>query len=167
MVKLSIYYRFEMLSDDLRAKHKIRSKKRLDCTGFVDNAKINHLYKFMNPSKGLLCVYKNAPKNFSKAISKRLPEIALTANSLNLSGLFCEDLDYPNFAYGYPDKNKQCIYSNDGYLFKINEDYSLIELFIVPNGRNHIQGYLNEMIDGTFDDDIERLRQEAKPFFNY
>ncbi|MBK6782790.1 MAG: hypothetical protein IPG79_02835 [Saprospiraceae bacterium] len=58
-------------------------------------------------------------------------------------------------------------YRNDGYLFLINQDYSEIELFVIPDGRNLISSYYQKFIDGGFDDELKKLRQQAKDFYNY
>jgi hypothetical protein len=174
---LVLYYRLAILSDEVRANHKIKSKARLDCIAFTD--KVNGGYKgldmFTNP-KGYLFFYKTPPKEVFNSDSRRLTEWSLTNNSLNLSSIYIEDLEFPEIGYGYPNAkrllsngspNPLFPFSNDGYLFLINKDYTEIELFIIPNGRNLISSYYQKMIDGGFDDEIRQLRNEAKPYFNY
>jgi hypothetical protein len=174
---LASYYKLAVLPDKVRANHNIRSKARLDCIAYTN--KVVGGYKgldmFTNP-KSLLYFYRTPPKNVFNADSKRLTEWALTNNSLNLSSIFIEDLDFPEIGYGYPnakrllsnsDPNPLFPFRNDGYLFLINKDYTEIELFIIPNGRNLISSYYQKMIDGGFDDEIRQLRNEAKPYFNY
>ena len=42
-----------------------------------------------------------------------------------------------------------------------------IEILILPDGRNLISHYYQHLIDGYFDAEIQRLRAEAKPIFEY
>jgi len=108
--------------------------------------------------------------------SKRITNWTLTNNSLNFSSIYIEDIDFPNIGFGFPNAKKFLNNGNpnplfpfkqDGYLFLINRDYSQIELFIIPNGRNLINLYYQKMIDGDFDREIKDLRDRAKPYFDY
>ena len=154
---IGAYFKLQDLPGDTRAKHKIRSKTRLDCTGFVDWIGIKGLEKFVN-HKGQMYFYKTPARDVVKADSKRQADICLT-NGDNFSSLYFEDLDYKQYAYGD--------FSNDGLLFIVNEDYSYIEILIIPNGKNLIKGYYQKLIDGDFDEVIKRMREQAVPFFNY
>jgi hypothetical protein len=58
-------------------------------------------------------------------------------------------------------------FRNDAYLFLMNKDYSIIELFVICNGRNLISYYYQKMIDGGFDEEIKQLRQQSKVFYQY
>jgi len=172
-----LYYKFELLSEDIRASNKIRSKARLDCVSFTDIVigGYGRLTNFVN-SKGQLFFYKTSCRNFVNADSKRFAEWSLTNNSQNLSSIYIDDLDYPEIGYGYPNAqrllsngnpNPQFPFRNDGYLFLLNKDYTEIELLIIPDGRNLISSYYQKMIDGGFDDIIRELRKQAKPFYQY
>ena len=164
MGKITAYYNFTELNEELKKVHKIRSNQRLDCTGYVDGN--NRLTKFVN-GKGQLFLYTSDATHFVKADAKRKADTALT-NSIggNLTSLYC-DIEFPQFAYGYPDKNQRGLFVNDGYLFVINNDYTQIELLIIENGRNLIHAYYQELIDGAFDNQLKTLRSQAKPFFDY
>ncbi|MDP1725571.1 MAG: hypothetical protein Q8M15_02215 [Bacteroidota bacterium] len=130
---------------------------------------------FVN-SKGQLFFYKTPCRDFVNTDSKRLAEWSLTKDSLNLSSIFIEDIDYPEIGYGYPNANRLLAngspnplfpFRNDGYLFLINKDYSEIGMFIIPDGRNLISSYYQKMIDGGFDDEIRTLRAQAKSYYLY
>ncbi len=95
---------------------------------------------------------------------------------MNFSSIYIDDLDFPEIGYGYPNvnrflsngsKNPMFEFRNDGYLFLINKDYSEIELFVIPDGRNLISSYYQKMIDGGFDDEVRELRKQAKIFYQY
>ena len=95
---------------------------------------------------------------------------------LEFSSIYIDDLDCPEIGYGYPNANRLLSngsqnplfkFSNDGYLFLINKDYSEMELLIIPDGRNLISSYYQKMIDGGFDDEVRQLRQQAKVFYQY
>jgi hypothetical protein len=58
-------------------------------------------------------------------------------------------------------------FRNDGYLFLVNTDYTEIELLIIPDGRNLISSYYQKMIDGGFEEEVNLLRKQARPFYRY
>jgi hypothetical protein len=174
---IGIYYRFETLPDDVKVQNKIRSKARLDCTKHYDkiNGGYNGLTYFVN-YKGQLFFFKTPARDFINTDSKRLAEWSLTNDGLNLSSIYIDDLDFPEIGYGYPNANRLLKngtpnplfeFRNDGYLFLMNKDYSLIELLIVPDGRNLINSYYQKLIDGGFDDELNKFRLQATPFYKY
>lgn len=173
---IAAYYKLALLPDEIRTANKIKSKARLDCIAFTDLVAGGYkgLTNFVN-SKGQLFVYKTPCKDFVNTDRKRLAEWSLT-NSINLSSIYIEDFDFPEMGYGYPNANRllsngsinpQFDFRNDGYLFLINPDYTIIELFIIPDGRNLISAYYQRMIDNGFDDEVKKLREQSKPFWKY
>ena len=171
------YYRLAILQEEVRTANKIRSKERLDCISFTDKVKGGYkgLTNFVN-HKGQLFFYKTACRDFVNTDSKRLAEWSLTANGLNLSSIYIDDIDFPEIGYGYPNPkrilnngtaNPLFEFRNDGYLFLLNKDYSEIELLIIPDGRNLIGSYYQRLIDGDFDEEVKQLREEAKIFYKY
>lgn len=174
---IGAYYRLALLPEEVRASNKIRSKARLDCVSFTDLVAGNYqgLTNFVN-SKGQLFFYKTPCRDFVNTDSKRMAEWSLTYSSLNFSSIYIEDMDYPEIGYGYPNAkrllsngspNPLFPFRNDGYLFIVNNDYSEIELIIIPDGRNLISSYYHKMIDGGFNDKVKELREQAKPFYRY
>lgn len=174
---IGAYYKLATLTEEVRAANKIRSKKRLDCICFTDKVSDGYkgLINFVN-SKEQLFFYKTLCRDFVRTDSKRHAQWSLTGGGLNLSCLFIDDLDYQEIGYGYPNakehlsngfKNPLFEFRNDGYLFLINKDYTVIELLIILDGRNLISSYYQIMIDGGFDDEIRELRMQAKGFYNY
>lgn len=170
-------YKLATLSDEVRAINKIRSKVRLDCVGHAQSQQETYkgLINFIN-SKGQLFFYKTPARDFVNTDSKRIAEWSLTNNSQNLSSIYIEDIDYPQFGYGYPnakrllsngEENPLFNFRNDGYLFILSKDYSEIEILIIQDGRNLISSYYQLLIDGALDNEINELRNEVKPFFNY
>ena len=154
---IGAYFQLQSLSELVRGKHKIRSKQRLDCTNFTKGIDYRGLTKFVN-HKGQMYFYISPARDVVKADSKRQADICLT-NGDNLSSLFFEDLEYKQFAFGD--------FGNDGLLFIVNEDYSRIEILVIPNGKNLIKGYYQKLLYGDFDEVIQRMREQAKPFYNY
>ena len=173
---IGAYYKLAILPDEVRAANKIRSKARLDCISFIDMVAGNYkgLTNFVN-YKNQLFFYKTSCRDFVNTDSNRLAEWSLT-NELNFSSIYIDDLDFPKIGYGYPNANRLLSngnqnplfeFRNDGYLFLINKDYSEIELLIIPDGRNLISSYYQKLIDGGFDDEVRKLRQQAKIFYQY
>lgn len=174
---IGAYYKLVILPNDVRTINKIKSKARLDCTSFTDMVAGGYkgLTNFVN-SKGQMFFYKTPCRDFINTDSKRLAEWSLTGNGLNVSSIYIDDTDFPEIGYGYPNANRLLKdgsqnplfqFRNDGYLFLLNQDYTEIELFVIPDGRNLISSYYQKMIDGGFDDDVKRLREQAKVFYSY
>ncbi len=174
---IGAYYKLAILPDEVRAANKIRSKARLDCISFTDRVVGGYkgLTYFVN-SKGQLFFYKTPCRDFVHTDSKRLSEWSLTGGGLNFSSIYIDDLDCPEIGYGYANANRLLSngspnplfeFRNDGYLFSINKDYSEIELLVIPDGRNLISSYYQKLIDGGFDDEVRKLRQQTKIFFQY
>ena len=167
------YYKLVVLPDEVKAENKIKSKARLDCISYAGPYK--GLTNFVN-KQGQLFFYKTPCREFIEANSKRVAEWSLTNGSLNFSSIYIEDFDCLEYGYGYPnakprlsngDSNPLFPFKNDGYLFILNKDYSQIEIFIIPDGRNLISHYYQHLIDGFFDIEIQRLRADSKPFYLY
>lgn len=174
---IPVYFRFESLTDELRAANKIKSKARLDCIGYTDYLPGGYsgLINFVN-AKGMLYFYLTEARDFVNADSRRVADYSLTNASINLTSIYIEDLQFPQYGYGTPNakrflangkENQLFEHRLDGYLFVMNQAYSQIEMFVIPGGRNLIYAYYQKLIDGGLDEDIQNLRKAAKPFFDY
>ncbi len=167
------YFKFEKLSDEVKVANGIRSKARLDCTEYSGN--YTGLTNFVN-NKGQLYFFLTPAKNIINTDSKRIADWSLTNNSQNLSSIYIDDLDFPDLGYGYCNGNRLLSnglpnpmfnFRNDGYLFLVNTDYSIIELLVIPDGRNLISLHYQKFIDGGYDMEVKQLREQAGAFFNY
>jgi hypothetical protein len=174
---IGAYYKLERLPDEIRTANKIKSKARFDCTAYSDNVPGGYegIQNFVN-NKGQIYFYMTPCHSFVNTESKRLAECSLTHGSINLTSIYIEDTDYPHIGYGYPNPkrlisngspNPMFPFRNDAYLFLINTDNSIIELFIIPDGRNLVSSYYQILIDGGFDEKVNEMRQQAKPFYQY
>ncbi|WP_210466708.1 hypothetical protein [Rufibacter roseolus] len=172
---IAAYYRFEVLSDRLKELNKIRSKARLDCIAHTNVRGYTGLTDFVN-CKGQIAFYKTPAKEFVKADKRRIAEWSLTNGNLNFSSIYFEDIDYPECGYGYPNANRLLAngspnplfsFRNDCYLFLTNPDLSQIEILVITGGRNLVNLYYQRLIDGDIDQEVQTLRQQAKPFYDY
>ena len=174
---IGAYYKFEALPNDVKVLNKIRSKARIDCTKYIDNVQGGYkgLTFFVNHKRQLF-FYKTPAKDFVNTDNRRLAEWALTGEGLNLSSIYIDDIDFPEYGHGQPNANRLLKngtpnplfeFRNDGYLFIMNKDYSQIELLIIPDGRNLIHSYYQKLIDGGFDDELKELRLKAVNFYQY
>jgi hypothetical protein len=171
------YYKLIMLPAEIKAKHGIRSKVRLDCI-LYNESRLGG-YKGLQPlhnRKAQFFLYMTKSGHFVNADSRRKPEWSLTQSGYNLTSIYLEDFDFPQFGYGYPypervmgDGSENPLYDfrNDGYLIIMNADRSEVELIVIPDSRNMISSYYNLMLDGELDEAIAQLRKEAKPFYEY
>lgn len=173
---IASYYKLESLSDEVKAQNKIKVGAivpRLDCTKIAGNYK--GLEAFTN-NKGQMFFYLTPCREMVETNAKRYAEFCLTGQGLNFGSLY-KFIDYPNFAYSYPNKkpfittkrepNPLFSFGNDLYLIIKTPDYKTIEILIFEGGRNLAESYLQRLIDGDFDTEIQKLRDEAKPFFDY
>jgi hypothetical protein len=152
------YFYFLFLPPEIKKVNNIRSNTRIDCLKYNDQCSfIRKLTNFVN-TKGQLFFYLSDPAAYILKDLKRLAENSLS-NGSHFTGLFIPDLDFPNCAYGD--------YGNDGLLFLIDWKKLSLEMMVLPNAKNLITLYFQKFIDGEFDEEIDVLRKEAKPFFNY
>lgn len=170
---LTARYLFENLEEEVKKKHGIRSAPRLDCT------EVSGLYNGLNPfrnKKGMIYLYTTDTDDFVVFYGKRVATMALGNGTLNLSSLFFENLDFLQFSYGYPNsrtklsdgtENPLLPFRFDGYLFVTDRELKRIELFIVVGGKNCIREFYYHLLDGELDSEINRLRAEARPYYNY
>ncbi len=154
---ITAYYSFERLSDELRTKHKIKSVVRLDC---VASAGQSETIESLKNAKGHLAIYPSPCREVVKSNPKRRAEVCLT-NGKNITSLFQDFSSQELFRYAWGD------YASDGLLFLVNDDYTVIEMFVLPNTARIVQSQFDRFLDGGFDAEIERLRAEAKPFFDH
>ena len=171
------YYLLQKLPEESRQLHKIKSQCRYDCIHFNDETVSGYegLKPFVN-HKGQLFFYLTPARQFVTAQSKRIAEWSLTQSSLNLTSLYIEDFSNPQFAFGYPNASQKLSngsenplygFRSDGYLFILSDDLEQVELIVLPDQRNLISSWYQLLIDGELEEDINRLRQNAKPFFDY
>jgi hypothetical protein len=171
------YYKLIALPAEIKAKHGIRSKVRLDCI-LHDEGCLGG-YKGLKPlhnHKGQFYLYLTNSGHFVNTDSRRKPEWSLTQSGYNLTSIYLEDFDFPQYGYGYPyservmgngSENPLYHFRNDGYLIIMNADRSELELLVIPDSRNMISSYYNLMLDGELDEVIAQLRAGAKPFYEY
>ena len=103
----------------------------------------------------------------------------------NFSSVYIEDITpVDGYFVGYGNPNKHSTYSkskkttpnpyckngDDGFLFLIKEDWSEIEVFVVPKvsgGKNIIIGVSQAFKDGKYKETIKTIRETAKVFHTY
>jgi hypothetical protein len=171
------YYKLIALPEEVKAQNGIKVGAivpRFDCTEISGNYR--GLEAFTN-HKGQMYFNLTHCREFIQTNSKRYAEYCLTGSkSLNFGSLY-KFAGYPNYAYSYPNKkpfigqkrepNPLFPFGNDLYLILTNKEYSFFEILIIEGGRNLAEHYFQDLINGAFDSEIEKLRAEAKPFFNY
>ncbi len=175
MTNIDLYVKLEMLSSTIKEQNKLRpSKSRLDATLY--NGKYTDVLKPFENKKGMLYLNLTAQKDFVKVKEDRMTEFSLTGKNMNFSGLYFEEIENPYFCYGYPlgkpmlsngTPNPCFAYRNDLYLFIVNQTYTQMELLVFRNAKNFAVDYLQMLCNGEFDTQIEDLRQNAKPFYDY
>jgi hypothetical protein len=172
---LTAYYRFEVLPERIKKQHKITGITRLDCTAFANPKKYAGMSAFED-KKGHMRLYKRLV-NPANPFSTRFAKWALYNGSLNLSSIYYENQAYSTLGYGYPngkkyrgkDNSPNPLYAfrNDCYLFLTDQDLSKVEVLVIANGRNSVNDCYKLLLRGALDNELQNLRLQAKPFFNY
>ncbi len=182
-IKEWCYFKFQELTPEIRTKNKMKpdTKNRLDCvSAYTPNIDLRGLTFFVN-NKNQMYLYKTPAREISKADLKRQASWMLTGHanglSINLSSIFIDVPEYPQYAYGNPPYQKMIgrgkkpnplfSFRNDLYLFILNSDYTEIELIIIPEQKNLWNQYYIKLIQGEFTDVIKHLRENASAFFDY
>ncbi len=171
------YFKLVQLPNEVKAQNGIKVGaiiQRNDCIEYAGNYK--GLEPFIN-AKGQMYLNLTPCREFIETNAKRYAEYCLTGGkSLNFGSLY-KFIDYPNFAYSYPNKkpflgkerkpNPLFSFGNDLYLILTDNEYSFFEIFIIEEGRNLAEHYMQLFINGYYEAEIQKLKAEAKPFFNY
>ena len=174
MKNINFYAKLEMLSSAIKEKNNLKpSKSRFDCT--LVNGVYNGIKPFMN-AKGMLFLDLRTQKDFVKIKKERMTEFSLVGKSMNFSGMYFEEIQNPYNCYGYPFGkpilnsgaiNPTFEYRNDLFLFIVNKEYTEIELLVIKDAKGFASDYLQLLCNGELDAQIEALRMNAKPFFDY
>lgn len=176
------YYKFITLPAEVRKANGIRSKTRLDCIEFFNESGNHRGLDSLKNHKGMIYLNKIKANEIVNADVRRIADWMLTGRcrqakcSINLTSLFNEDYEYPELYYGNPNSairlsnradNPFYHYRHDGYLFRTNKDLTDLEMFIIPEQVNLIRSWYQDFIDGELDQEVNQLRQNTKPFFDY
>ena len=165
---IQAYFKLEILSDDIKSLNGLRkSKTRLDCTLHSGN------YAGATPfiSKGMFYLYLLQKLDYS---NRRKPEFNLNGkDSLNFTGLIQVE---KNLYYGNPngslklksgELNPTFEYRNDLFLILTNDAHTELEIFVFPDSIGFALDYAEAFVNGEFDAEVKKLKENAKPYFNY
>lgn len=171
------YYKFEILSDELKERNKIKvgaSVPRYDCTKYSGD--YEGIKAFTN-AKGMFILYLMESDKVIRANEKRLSEFVLKGiKSLNFTSMYFEDITSPNYCYGYPNgkpmlsngtSNPLFAFRQDLYLILVKEDFTEFEILVFKNSKGFASDYLQNLINGEFDEELQEMRNEAKEFYRY
>lgn len=165
------YFRLEILSNEVRALNKIKSSNRFDCTCFYGD--YPGIEPFKN-KKGMFFLYLNTASKFIKANKNRISDLVLLGSGLNFTSLYNETNESKYYGYANENfklKNGQLnptfLYKNDAYLFRIDNKCKTLEIFILKGQKGMISNIYQMFIDGEFDEEINSLIEQSKPFYNY
>lgn len=171
---IEAYFKFVLLPDDVKALNGIKGKKRLDCTRYTGTKEI--FLPFENKRKPTLSLIlaETQMNNSIKTKPERMAKYFLWNNGLNLSSIYLKDSE--TIGYGYPNSkpflkngliNPMYDSRDDGYLFIVNKDYTEIEILVFLKEKGYIETYADILKDNGFDDELEFLRNNSKPYYNY
>ena len=144
---LTDYYKLQVL--------KVMKSHRFDCTASTGEYPLFEEIAKRARSGRFYCYYNGVPDTFS-ANAKRKADRAFT-NKDNISSVFITDLANP--LNGCGDVKG----TNDGLLFLFSDDYSTVEWFVARGYKNNIKNLFNMFADGELEDELNCLRERAKP----
>ena len=175
------YFELSELPGEIKQLHRIRSGNRLDCVNFYspDN-NLRGLTFFVN-FKGQLYFSKTRPNLFVGADIRRQSSLALITSvkgkTYNLSSIYIDIPERSDMGYGNPSSQKMLgsgdkpnplyAFRNDLYIFLMNEIRSRVELIIIPDQKNLWLSYYQRFLNGEFEEAVNWLRENSKPFFKY
>ena len=167
--------------------------KMIDCTGsnktpkyeIVEQAGFYPPMEQIKGRNGKISMYLMAKKEDAKA---NTPSMKLQAkDSLNFTGLkdYFKDGKLSGFAYGYPlaeatfssksKPNPFYEYKDDAFLFIIHQNEEApteaekikpyyIEMVVLEGAKVLAAAYCKQLVMGGFENEIEALRKQAKPY---
>jgi hypothetical protein len=169
------YYLFEKLSEEDRAANNIRSANRFECIKMASPELVHPLQPSVKKS-GMLWLYMSQADAMIQANRKRKAQYVLTDGKNNISSMYFEDLENSLFAYGYPNPKEKLANNeanpyfsirNHVLLFKVNQDFTSMEVLVFPDAKQMVKGYYSLFIDGDFEDLLKACRQDALEYYSY
>lgn len=147
-MKLTDYYKMVKLPNQ-------KSKLRFDCVASTGGYEPFEERAQRGRDKRFKFYYGSTPDTFS-ANAKRKADKAITDGE-NISSVYTLDLDTPLLGYGNVKD------TNDALLFQFSEDYSQVEVYVARGLKNDEKGLFILFADGELAEEMEQLRQQAKP----
>lgn len=147
-MKLTDYYKMAKLPG-------CKSKLRFDCITSTGGYEPFEERAQRGRDKRFKFYYGGTPDTFS-ADAQRKADRVIT-DTTNISSVYTPDLDNPLLGYG------DVAHTNDALLFLFSDDYRVIEIFVARGLKNHQKGLFSLFVDGELADEMEKLRQQAKP----
>ena len=175
MSTVTAYYRFEVLTEEVRKLNSFKSPNRYDCTATY-NPTGHGLLPLFQRKTGMLFFYLIPAKEMVKADSKRRATYALGDGKQNLTSLYFERTEFSHLAYGYCNgkdslkdgsPNPAAPYKHDALLMVCDWQQQVIELLVIKHGKPLIDNLYNLLIDGEFEEELGRLRELARPHYPY
>lgn len=147
-MKLTDYYKMVKLPT-------CKSKLRFDCVASTGGYEPFEERAARGRDKRFKFYYGGTPDTFTANAQRKADRVITDTTSI--SSVFTPDLDNPLLGYG------DTVGTGDALLFLFSEDYRQIEIFVARGLKNHAKGLFALFVDGELADEMERLRQQAKP----
>lgn len=178
------YIRAERLTDEVRARNGMKPAGK---TPRFDVAEMAGYYKPLEALRlknGMLYFYLNntayTTSTTNNPARRRADRSLQVKDSLNFSSVYLLETpaaDGSIIGYGNPygaatfgkdrKPNPFAGCSNDGFLFIIAPDYSQIEILVIPNGLFTMLGNAQALCDGRYNEALEAMRNNARPYYEY
>ena len=147
-MKLTDYYKMVKLPT-------CKSKLRFDCVASTGGYEPFEERAARGRDKRFKFYYGGTPDTFTANAQRKAGRVITDTTSI--SSVFTPDLDNPLLGYG------DTVGTGDALLFLFSDDYRQIEIFVARGLKNHAKGLFALFADGELADEMDCLRQQAKP----
>lgn len=147
-MKLTDYYKMVKLPT-------CKSKLRFDCVASTGGYEPFEERAQRGRDRRFKFYYGGTPDTFTANAQRKADRVITDTTSI--SSVYTPDLDNPLLGYG------DAVGTGDALLFLFSDDYRQIEIFVARGLKNHVKGLFALFDDGELADEMECLRQQAKP----
>ena len=163
---LTDYYKFERVAT--------RSKTRMDCTSSTASyptfeekrsTRANKATEKRDPIiiGSLIIYYGDVPESFG-GDKQRKADKSLSMKGQNLSSIYIPDIE-SNYGFGDVKNTADAmvfVFDNWKVINGVVQPRSTLEIFIARGQAENTTGLYNQLSDGVFDEEMNRLREKAK-----
>ena len=146
-MKLTDYY--------LMREIKVIKSHRFDCIASTGSYLPFETKASTSKDKRFVCYCTGVPDSFNAKAQRKADRVL--SNGDNISSVYITDLNNPLLGYGDTAGTK------DALLFVLSEDDKQLEIFVARGMKNSQKALFYLLVDGELDEEMDRLRQQAKP----
>lgn len=181
LLNFEMYCKLEQLSDCIREKHNINATTpRFDCTATTgyfkplveSKNKKGQLYMYLCKNDGVINADQNrmADNRLQLLNGQNFTSVYLLEDMLELDGkTYYVGYGTPNGHKTLKNGKKNLFYDyrGYGYILLVSKDFKSIEVLVMCDGKNVIQGIAKSVAEGLYNKIIQNERACATPIYDY